>query len=198
MTWIQTKSGRAYVFGVGPEGPLSHVDDVIYPMSRLPRFLGHTDRTWSVAAHAVTGSVLAERAMNDRHLARAFLHHDDGEALVGDVPTPLKAMIRGFREIEARASADAWAAFGPRAPTPAFMALHHDAVKRLDRVMLHAEHAQLQGPEPRDWGSALDHADHWLVDRARALIAHAVYQGDSYGARARYAYIERLNDLEDA
>ncbi len=188
--WIQTRSDRAYRYD-GTGGPLDYGPDVAVPLSRIVRFLGHTTSPWSVAAHCTAGSVLAERALGDRALALAFLHHEDGEALVGDVPSPLKGLLPGFLDLEARAMAAGWAAAGL---PPGFVAARAEGVKRLDLVMLRAERLVLQGPAPGSWGPD-DGTDDALVQRAQVLVAHAVYQGAGWGARALADFNERREEL---
>lgn len=199
--WIQTNSGRPYFYGCDPRDPgglglpqpLDVQRDIVTPLSRLVRFLGHTTSPWSVAAHSVIGSVIAERAMNDRALARLFLWHDASEALVGDVPSPLKALLGGYKDIENRAALDAWTAAGVDIEA---MALRARDVKRLDVIMLHAEHRVLQAPEPEPWTDPPDDRDDWPVNRAAVLVAGAVYEGAGWGERARMEFMQRMEDLK--
>ena len=71
------------------------LDDFAAALSKICRYGGHTSRFYSVAEHSV---LLAVALPN--HLRRAALLHDVSEAYVGDMPSPLKARIPQFEEIE--------------------------------------------------------------------------------------------------
>lgn len=66
-------------------------------LAKLNRFIGHTPYPYSVAQHAVLVSALASPEW-----AYEALHHDDTEALVGDLASPIKKGCPGFRRLEAR------------------------------------------------------------------------------------------------
>jgi hypothetical protein len=83
-----------------PDPAKVRVADIACALSRLPRFTGHTLIRWTVAQH----SLLCH------HLAAAFepdvplyaLLHDAAEAYIGDLSTPLKALVPEIRAIEDR------------------------------------------------------------------------------------------------
>lgn len=98
-----------------------HVDDTAHALARIGRFNGHTRFFYSVAQHAVLASrhVLSnpwDVAPSFRGtLARyAALHHDDGEAYLGDMPTPLKrsSRLQAYRDASDAAQRACYAAQG--------------------------------------------------------------------------------------
>lgn len=72
-------------------------EDIARALSRVQRFGGHSFYPYSVAEH----SVLVSRLCMPQH-AILGLMHDASEAYAGDVVTPLKKNLPGYREIEER------------------------------------------------------------------------------------------------
>lgn len=78
--------------------------DVAHALGNICRWGGHTSRFYSVAEHALTGALMRLRDadangdlahVNQARLeAEWILHHDDAEAYVGDVITPIKDYLR--------------------------------------------------------------------------------------------------------
>ncbi len=95
--WINTVSGlRFYPLDPRPEEIIA--SDIAWSLSMICRFNGGLRRFFSVAQHCV---MVAENVPPD--LALAGLLHDASEAYVGDVITPLKAILDGkFKELEHR------------------------------------------------------------------------------------------------
>lgn len=81
-----------------PQPDTIDMDDIAQVLSRICRFGGRTVVPYSVAAHAVLVADIAMEATTDRLLALAALHHDDHEAYIGDIVTPLKEQLRGAAE----------------------------------------------------------------------------------------------------
>jgi hypothetical protein len=161
--WLQTASGSAYAVGASEvlAGALDFDRDVVVPLSRICRYLGHTKRPWSVAAHAVCCSCFVQHVGGDLVAQRAALHHDDHEALIGDIPAPIKAWLKGrgageaLKELEQGAT-DAIArliGFGGHGRTVT------DAVRRADLAMLMGEAKLLMVEPPMEWGIDVHHDD---------------------------------------
>ena len=110
---ILTRSG-VYFDLAAPVPEMVHVDDIAHALSRLCRFTGHTLPFYSVAQH----SVLVSRLVAPPFALEALLH-DAHEAYVGDVSSPLKALLPEYREIERRVEQVVRTRFGlPREMSP--------------------------------------------------------------------------------
>lgn len=81
------------------------IEDLATGVSRIPRFVGHTDRFFSVAQHSLVVAYLsvavAEYQTIPTHLCGLVRHHslkegmahDLHEALVSDIPLPVKRLL---------------------------------------------------------------------------------------------------------
>lgn len=80
--------------------------DIAHGLAYTCRFGGHTSRFYSVAEHAVlVSSLILETHPQHYALALHGLHHDDHEAYLGDLPTPLKNAL-GTKYDELRTEID--------------------------------------------------------------------------------------------
>lgn len=110
------KGDFIHVYSGGKFWPLDprpeHVSivDVAHHLAQKCRYSGATIRHYSVAEHAYLLSYAVPQ-----ELAYAALHHDDSEAFLADIPSPVKPHIPGWAEIEmAHERAIAIQAFGCR------------------------------------------------------------------------------------
>lgn len=101
---IKLSSGRYFSFE-NPE-PLT-IKEIAHALSNICRFTGHCREFYSVAQHAVLVSRLIEP-----EFAWEGFHHDDGESVVGDMASPLKRLLPGYKAIERRCELPILAAFG--------------------------------------------------------------------------------------
>lgn len=88
---LETHRGE-YVSFDAPDPSTIHVDDIARGLSMTCRFGGHVHRFYSVAEHALLVRHLVREAGHPE-LGYAALHHDSHEAYVGDIPSPLKAVL---------------------------------------------------------------------------------------------------------
>lgn len=91
-------SGRR-AYPVFPKVSDIHVEDIAHALSMLCRYGGHVPQFYSVAQHACLVHDLVPP-----ELRAAALHHDDNEALQGDMISPLKysSVGVGYRSAEER------------------------------------------------------------------------------------------------
>lgn len=135
---ILLSNGKFYHF-LEPDPASIDIEVIAHALSHLCRFTGHVSRFYSVAEHSVRASYIGP---DDEALER--LMHDAGEALTGDVATPLKQQLAGYEPIESRAEALLAEKFGYRFPYP-------PSVKIADQIMLATEKRDLLPFETREW-----------------------------------------------
>lgn len=67
--------------------------DILVPLSRIPRYNGHTAQHYSVLTHTIAG-YMAMKQRNEVHDAcGAFLIHDFHEAFLGDITYPMQNLL---------------------------------------------------------------------------------------------------------
>ena len=123
---IRLLSGSLFDYNAPHETDVQ-IEDIAAPLSKICRFAGHIPNFYSVAQHAVNVS----RIVPPEHAFTALMH-DTAEAFTNDLPTPLKAAIPAFKELEDRIEAAMAQRFGFEYPLP-------DAVKLADLQMLAIE-----------------------------------------------------------
>jgi len=169
VNWIITATGRRIdYFRIGPEDIDIH--DIAISLSRECRFAGHCKHFYSVAQH----SVLVSRIVPEE-LALEGLLHDASEAYLKDLPSPLKALLPEYREIESRFDMAIRKRFGlPEKPSP--------EIKRADLVLLATEKRDLfpgeiwpcvPGIEPmpkRIWPLSPEMAREQFLNRYKMLL----------------------------
>lgn len=139
MSWIVTSGGRTFNL----QRPHPHdvcIEEIAHALSMLCRFTGHTRRFYSVAQHSVHVSSLVLP-----HNALIALLHDATEAYVGDVASPLKALLPEYQRIEQTV----WQAIATRFDLDDALPLD---VKRADLAMLAAERRDLMPAGGPQWG----------------------------------------------
>lgn len=91
--WITLHSGRHFDLARVDQSEIS-VEDIAHGLAHICRYAGQCRRFFSVAEH----SVLVSQVASQSKLAALF--HDAAEAIVGDMPAPLKRMLPEFKAIE--------------------------------------------------------------------------------------------------
>lgn len=100
---LETYTGRYFDYH-DPQPEQVCIEDIARALSQISRFAGHTRYFYSVAEHAVLVSEIIESTLTHRHLSILGLHHDDHEAYLGDIPTPLKNVLgQGYRDMVEKA-----------------------------------------------------------------------------------------------
>lgn len=123
------------------------IDVIAHSLSNLCRFTGHTIRHYSVAEH----SVLVSRLVPPE-LAFDGLMHDAAEAYLGDVSSPLKAMLPEYKKIEKRVEAALAEFYGLRFPLPI-------EVKHADKQLYRQELSQVTNGQDNLWFTDLPDAN---------------------------------------
>lgn len=138
MTYILTRSGRKIDF-LDPKPDQIHILDIAQGLALECRFAGQTKTFYSVAQHSNQVSRLVSR----EH-AREALLHDAAEAYCKDIPSPLKALLPDYKEIENRVQRAIQIRFG----LPEVM---NESIKEADLIMLATERRDLMPKDNQEW-----------------------------------------------
>jgi hypothetical protein len=132
---LTTYTGRQiYPLDLRPEDV--RIEDIAAALSKLCRYGGHCLRFYSVAEHSMH---VASKAPD--HLKLCALLHDASEGLgLVDLPSPTKAHLSGYHDIEHRMMSVIAVRFGFDWPMPG-------EVERLDRAIIADEWAQNMPPD---------------------------------------------------
>jgi hypothetical protein len=93
MSYIRTQENNIFDYLNIKNNQVS-IEEIASVLSKIPRWLGHTDEFYSVAQHCCW---CYDNTEGNKLEA---LMHDAPEAYVGDCPTPLKKLLPEFRKIE--------------------------------------------------------------------------------------------------
>lgn len=148
--YISTYSGHKLHL-LNPEAQHMSIVDIAMGLSRICRFGGQCERFYSVAEHCVRASqvVAPEEALN-------ALLHDAAEAYLGDVTSPVKALLPDYRALYNRLERVIFNKYGVEMT---------QAVKAADLAMLKVERQALM---PQTLG------EHWAVlDGVEVMGCHS-------------------------
>lgn len=138
MTWILTRGGVRFDL-LNPTPDMIRPEDIAYALARICRFNGHTRCHYSVAEHSIRVAALVPA----EHQLAALLH-DAPEAYIGDVSSPLKALLPEYRDIEHRI----WSAICKRFDISTELP---QCVKQADLIMLATERRDLMPYHTELW-----------------------------------------------
>lgn len=121
--------------------------DVAHGLSHKARFTGHTSRLYTTAEHAVRVSECVEMLGGTIMQQYVALHHDDSDAYLPDVPTPLKVLpeFEFFRKIEKDIEHACYRKFG-------CVIDDYTIVKKADMMLLLTEKRDLMPKVNSNWG----------------------------------------------
>lgn len=183
--WIQTHTPRGSFDLANPKAEDVRIEDISYALSNLCRFTGHCNRFYSVAQHSIHVAELV--AETHPEWALAALLHDAEEAYIGDLSSPLKALIRELegREILTGISLPINIAIRQRFDLTEYVGMHA-AIKAADLKMLATERRDLM-PE-----SSAELAASWYAATGTAGFEPCDWAIPFYGEYVREAFLARF------
>lgn len=134
------------------------IEDIARGLANTCRYAGQPTKFYSVAEHSVIMSHFVAK-----HHAYAALMHDSAEAMIVDMPKPLKEILPQYQEVEQRVEAQLSIKFGIPFPLP-------KEVKTADVQMLLLEKEHLFGnTDAWSWCAGLEKPEgvkieNWLPD----------------------------------
>ena len=97
--WLEVHSG-AQIYPLRTDiGPIT-MQDIVISLARTTRYNGHTDYPYATAEHSCHLADYVEREGGSAEDCFMALHHDDAEAVVGDLIRPVKRLLPDFSKIE--------------------------------------------------------------------------------------------------
>lgn len=93
---IRTVGGR-YINILTLDPATIHIEDIAHGLSNTPRFGGHLPRFLSVAQHSIDVCL----RVPEKYRLQALMH-DASDYLIGDMPSPIKAILPDFQALEDR------------------------------------------------------------------------------------------------
>ncbi len=167
---IQTAQGRYFDY-LNPDGDSIDIHDIAHALSRICRFGGHTRFHYSVAQHSFLTSIIVPPED-----ALAALLHDAAEAFIGDIPSPLKALLPDYKAIEKRVEAAVLSKFGLPYDLP-------ESVKEADIILLATERRDLLLEQESEW--TILHGAKPLPERIKSITCEQAMELFLY----RFAYL---------
>jgi len=150
VSWVQLAYGELFDFADPSVDEIS-IETIAHSLALQCRFSGHCRRFVSVAEHSVlTARRVAELLPENQVAELCALLHDASEAILCDLPRPLKQMeiVANYREWEAQVQSQLFTKFvGVDQPTQELKKI----IKQADNELLATEKAQNMDTPPREW-----------------------------------------------
>ena len=143
-SWVVTLSGNRFSI-LKPEPDAVMIEDIACALARQARFNGHTRFFYSVGQHSCVGAEVSPT----KEIALHMLFHDATEAYIGDLVSPVKALLPDFEIIESRIHWAISKRFNLEYPLP-------KVVKQIDRRLLATEVRDLITKDLKSWGISED------------------------------------------
>lgn len=141
-----------------PDYSRVEIRDIAAGLARECRFAGQMHGYYTVAQHCVIGTLIAPQAIK-----YAFLMHDAAEAILKDIPKPLKNLLPDYQRIEAMHEER----LNNRFMVPTRCGIQ---VKRIDTIMLAAENVAIRNQKKRHAYRRLRAGDAEAANQAVDLI----------------------------
>jgi hypothetical protein len=154
--WIETYKGHSF-YPLDPRPEEICIEDIAHASSNICRYNGHALFHYSIAQHCC----MLHDAVQ-LHLRKLILFHDASEAYLCDIPTPLKAMLTNYFEIEKNVQDVIEKKYN--------ITQSHDLIKEFDNRILADEHRVLFPRSTRNWTVDIQplgiKIEQWSQDRA--------------------------------
>ena len=131
-TWTKKK-----FYFLNPRAEDICIEDIAHSLSLQCRFNGHIAKHYSVAEHSILVAKAVEAQGESTLVVLAALLHDAGEAYLGDVVSPLKALLPEYKKYEKSADKCIAEKFGLPNPFPAIIC-------KMDKIVLKDEFSFLE------------------------------------------------------
>lgn len=82
-----------------PANSTMDIADIAHSLGNICRWGGHCRHFFSVAQHAIMVSDIAFDLSGSEFVAYVALHHDDHEAVRGDIPSPRKRYLKAHNQL---------------------------------------------------------------------------------------------------
>jgi len=139
------------------------LEDIIYSLSRIARFNGHTNGefVYSVAQHSVWCAMAAMRFFGASYeTALKVLLHDAHEAYTGDITTPLKQCnVLYIEPLQTKLQSLIYSQLDITPPERE----EQDLIKVVDEYALAIEAFTLTNSKGRDWGLPVPPIKHYEI-----------------------------------
>lgn len=136
---IRGSTGRL-VDLINPQPESFEAEDIARALSFENRYAGNYG-PYSVAQHSVLVARYASKVHGGRQVVLSALHHDDAEAVTGDVPRPVKRLCPELRALERRLEAAINLQHG--------IEISHPVVVEADMAVFKSEIYRLVPPDAR-------------------------------------------------
>lgn len=143
-SWVVTLSGHRFSI-LQPDPGQVFLEDIACSLARQARFNGHTRFFYSVGQHSCLGAQVSPT----KDIGLQMLFHDATEAYIGDLVSPVKALLPDFEVIESRIHWAISQKFGIEFPMP-------KVVKQIDRRLLATEVRDLITKDLASWNIGAD------------------------------------------
>ena len=166
---ILLQSGEFYSY-TKPKSNKFTIEDVALSLSNLCRYSGQVSKFYSIAQHAYLVSYAV-----DQEYALDGLCHDNVEAFMVDVPTPLKTLLPEYKMLEAQHEAEMFRRLKLEYPM-------NPAVHKADFAVFCAEVRDMK-PKHTHWDrfntADVGHIPHiipWTSEKSRKMFLKRYYQ----------------------
>lgn len=169
--WIYTDSGIK-VFLANPSPEMIKIEDIAHGQAHLCRYNGQCKKFYCVGEHVYLVAQDVLRRTGDIELAKCAAMHDSSEAYLGDLTSPLKAMLLVYPILEARFEVAISSRFRLKYP------FDHPEIKRSDYEVFFTEKDHLFDHPYESWGREGVKADvkieGWRPELAKARFLELV------------------------